>query len=86
MRTIKLSRSMLAKIIQEEVKKFKAMKTTKEKAKETKEVEPSDLADTIVKQVNFAKALKIEEQRVARKLKVIREARIRALKKIADSK
>ena len=83
MSTIKLTRGLLNKIIQEEVMKFKADAPAKKDAKET---EPGDLADTLAKKVEFAEALKIEEKKLLNKLKKIREARIRTLKKIVNTK
>ena len=46
------------------------------------EVEPDKLAGTLEKDIDHAKALKIQERRLRRKLKRIREARTRVNKRI----
>ncbi len=83
MKTTKLTSALLRKIIEEEVGKFGDMEDVEKKAAETEEVEADELGDTLEKHINYAKALKIEEARLSKRLLKIREAKQVALKRIA---
>ena len=82
---MKLTSSLLRKIIEEEVKKFGEIESTEERAKDTEEVDAEDLADTLVKQIDFIKALKIEEGRLRTRLGKIAEQRQKILRQIKKS-
>lgn len=73
MRTVKLTREMLKRIVNEEASKFGDMTTTADAAKETEEVDADEYADSVGKQLDFVKALKIEEARIIKRLAQIRE-------------
>ena len=72
-KTVKLTPMLLKKIVTEEVAKFGDMKSTEDAAKETEEVDADEFADTLEKKVDFMKALKIEESKLAKRLTSIRE-------------
>jgi hypothetical protein len=80
----KLTSSMLEKIVKEEVSKIHRAKTPAEAAKHTKETKASDYAGTIEHQVDFLKALKIEESRLVKRLEKIREQKKEIATKIAN--
>ena len=65
----------------QEVAKFKAAKSTEDAAKEADEVEASEFADTLENPFNYYKALGLEEARLVKRLKRIREAKIALIKK-----
>lgn len=80
----KLTSSLLKRLIDEEVsKKFGDMSSTEDASKETSEVDADELADTLEKHIDYAKALKIEAARVSKRLRRIQEARKRILRRIA---
>jgi hypothetical protein len=79
---MKLSSKVLRRIIAEEAAKFKR-DTPEAAAKDTEEVEADEYADTLEKQVDMMKALKIEESRLVRRLKKIREEKKTVATKIA---
>lgn len=78
---MKLTPHILRKMIAEEVKQ---LETTEERAKDTKEVDADEYADSIAKQIDYIKALKIEESRLNKRLASVKEARQRILKRISD--
>jgi hypothetical protein len=80
----KLTSSMLEKIVKEEVAKIHKAKTPAEAAKATKEIKASEFAGTIENQVDFLKALKIEEARLVKRLEKIREQKKIIADKIAN--
>lgn len=80
---MKLSSSVLRKIIAEEAAKF-TRDTPEAAAKDTEEVDADEYADTIEKHVDMMKVLKIEESRLERRLKKIREEKRVIAKKIAE--
>jgi len=69
-KVVKLSVGALRKMIAEE--KASISDVSKE-AKKTKEVEADDYADTLEKDVNHLKAMKVKEARLIKQLKSIRE-------------
>jgi hypothetical protein len=74
---MRLTPELLRRIVLEEASKMKfgKMRTTKDAAKETEEVDADELADSLENQVNYAKALKLEEARLRKRLKRIAETR-----------
>jgi hypothetical protein len=84
MKTMKLTPQLLKQIIEEEVSKnFGEMEDTEDKAKDTEETDADEYADALEKHIDYAKALKVEEGRLTKRLAKIRETRQRVLKKIA---
>lgn len=77
---MKLTNELLRKIIAEEVAKFGDMESTEKRAKETEEKDADEQAETLEKQVDFLKALKIEEARLLKRLARISETRKRLMK------
>lgn len=81
---VKLTPALLRKIIREEAaKNFGEMKPAD--SSHAKEVDADELGDdsTLEKKIDYMKALKIEERRLARRLKVVRESLSRAAAAIA---
>ena len=76
---MKLTSKLLRQIIEEEVSKFGDMDSTEKRAKETEEVDADEYGTDKVKekQIDFMKALKIEEARLRRRLVKITETRRR---------
>lgn len=81
---MKLSSKVLRRIIAEEAAKFKR-ETPEDAAKDTEEVDADEYADSLEKHVDMMKALKIEEGRLVRRLKKIREEKKSIAIKITDS-
>lgn len=81
---MKLSSKVLRRIIAEEAAKF-TRDTPEDAAKDTDEVEADGYADTLEKKVDMMKALKIEEARLSRRIKKIREEKKSLAMNIADS-
>ena len=77
-----LTPRLLRKIIEEEVAKFGDMEDTEKRAKDTDEVEADEFADSLEKQIDYVKALKIEETRLTTRLKKIQENKRVLIKKI----
>jgi hypothetical protein len=82
---MKLTPSLLKKIIEEEAAKFGKMTDTEEAADDAEETDADEFADTLDKHIDFVKALKIEEARLTSRLAKIREAKERAAKKIIST-
>ena len=70
---MKLTPTLLKKIISEEVAKFGDMESTEDKAKDAKEVDADEYADSLEKKIDYIKALKVEEIRLRRRLSRIHE-------------
>ena len=81
---MKLSSSVLRRIIAEEASKFKR-DTPEAAAKDTEEVEADEYADTLEKHVDMMKNLKMEENRLTRRLKKIREEKMLVAKRIVGN-
>lgn len=82
---MKLTSKLLKQIIEEEASKFGKMQDPKKKAKDTEETDADELAGTLEKKIDYAKALKVEEGRLRRRLNKISEVRSRVLRSIAKS-
>lgn len=65
-----LSEKMLRQLVQEEISN---LKTTKQAAKETREVEADELADTLEKKIDMLKALKIKEHKLMKQIRSLQE-------------
>lgn len=79
-KAVKLTPALLKSIIEEEVGKFGDMEDVEDKPKETKKTDADEFADSLDKHIDFMKALKIEEQRLTKRLARVQEARKRAQK------
>ena len=82
---MKLTSALLQRIVQEEVAKFGDEKATEDAAKDTEEVDADELGTALSKKIDYAKALKIEEARLVRRLRHIHETRTRVIAKIKKS-
>jgi len=80
---MKLTSRLLKKIIEEEVAKFGDMEDVEKRAKDTEETDADEMADALEKKIDYAKALKVEESRLAKRLRVVKEQRTRVLRAIA---
>lgn len=85
MKVTKLTPGLLRQIIEEEVAKFGDMEDVEKRAGDAEETDADEYADSLEKHIDYVKALKIEEARTVKRLAQIREAKQRALKKIAQS-
>lgn len=81
---MKLTSQLLRRIIEEEVAKFGDMEDTEKRAKDTEEVDADEYGSdkAAEKHIDFIKALKIEENRLRRRLVKIQETKKRLLRKI----
>ena len=81
---MKLTNSLLRRIIEEEVAKFGDMESTEDRAKDTDELDADELGSdkALEKTIDFMKALKIEETRLRRRLAKITETKRRLAKRI----
>ena len=81
---MKLTNQLLRRIIEEEVAKFGDMEDTEKRAKDTEEVDADELGSDKVhaKNIDFMKALKIEETRLRNRLAKIQETKKRLTKKL----
>jgi len=82
---MKLTSSMLRRIIAEEAAKFGQMRSTEDAAGDVEEVDADEYADALEKKIDYCKALKIEEGRLRKRLNRIAETRGRVLRSIAKS-
>jgi len=82
MTTKKLTPNVLKKIIMQEVAKFANMQDTSKVASKTEETDADEIADSVEKQIDFMKALKIEESRLSKRLSKIQETKKKVLRKI----
>lgn len=81
---MKLTSSMLRRIIREEVAKFGDMEDTDDRAKDTEELDADEFGSekALSKPIDMLKALKIEETRLRRRLVKISETKKRLFDKI----
>lgn len=79
---MRLTSDLLKKIILKEVAKFKAEKSTEDAAKEADEVDADEYADTLENPHNYYKALGLEEARLEKRLKRIKETKAALKRKI----
>ncbi len=87
MKSVKLTPQLLRQIIEEEVSKgFGDMEDVEKRAKDTDELDADELADSLGKKIDYAKALKVEEARLVKRLANIRETRQRVLKSLRSKK
>lgn len=87
MKSVKLTPQLLRRIIEEEVSKgFGEMEDVEKRAKDTDEKDADELADSLGKKIDYAKALKVEEARLTKRLATIRETRQKVLKSLRPKK
>lgn len=81
---MKLTSSMLRRIIREEVAKFGDMEDTGDRAKDTEELDADEFGSekALSKPIDMLKALKIEETRLRHRLVKIAETKRRLSSKI----
>ena len=81
---MRLTNQLLRRIIEEEVAKFGDMEDTESRAKDTEEVDADEYGSdkAAEKHIDFIKALKIEENRLRRRLAKIQETKKRFLQKL----
>jgi hypothetical protein len=79
---MKLTPKLLKKIIEEEAAKFGKPVDTEDAANDAEETDADEFADSLEKHIDFVKALKIEEARLEKRLKQIREQKLLVGKKI----
>ena len=90
--TMKLTTTVLKKIIAEEVSKFREsklfgnMQSTEDAAKDADEVDADEYADSLENHIDHYKALGLEETRLIKRLAQIHEAKKAAAKKVAAKK
>ena len=77
---MKLTKTFLKKIIKEEAAKFGEMEDVEKAAKDTDEIDADEFADSLEKKIDFVKALKIEENRLIKRLNLIKVKKQRLLK------
>lgn len=80
-----LTEKGLRKLIQQEAAKFKGPTDVEDVVKDTDEVDADEFADTLAKPIDMIAALKIEEARLERRLKVVRENKAKYMKKIVET-
>lgn len=83
---MKLTPRILNRIIAEEMSKLGAGKDVEDCANDAEETDADEYADSLEKKIDYAKALKIEEGRVRRRLAKIVETRARVLKSLRGNK
>ena len=89
---MKLTTTVLQKIIAEEVSKFREsklfgdMQSTEDAAKDADEVDADEYADSLENHIDHYKALGLEETRLIKRLAQIHEAKKAAAKKVAAKK
>lgn len=81
---MKLTNNLLKRIIKEEMSKFGDMESTVDRAKDTEELDADEVGSdkALEKKLDFIKALKIEENRLRRRIEKISETRRRVARNI----
>lgn len=86
-RLIKMTPTMLRSLVEEEVKKgFGEPEDVEDRADDTHETEADGYADTLDKHIDYMKALKIEESRLAKRLDKVRRALSEGAKKLVTAR
>jgi hypothetical protein len=80
---VKLTPELLRKIVLEEKEKYE--KDVKAAAKNTREVEADEYADTLEKKIDHLAALKIKESNLRRELAAVVEQRVTIMKALKES-
>ena len=85
-RAKRLTPNMLRRLVFEEKKRmlenFGDEEPVEKAAKDTEEVDPDDLADSIEQDIDWMKALKIQEFKLRRKLRRVNEAKKRLRRRV----
>lgn len=81
---MKLTSALLKKIIMEEVAKFGDMEDVESRAKSAEELDADEFGSdkSLEKKIDYVKALKIEENRLRRRLNKVVETRKRVIRSI----
>ena len=81
---MKLTSSLIKRIISEEVGKFGDMESTEDRADDAEEVDADEFGSdkSLEKKIDYMKALKIEENRLRRRLRKIVETKARIIRSI----
>ena len=81
---MKLTSNLLKKIIMEEVAKFGEMESTEDRAKDADEVDADEFGSdkSLEKKIDHMKALKIDENRLRRRLDKVVETRKRLVRSL----
>jgi hypothetical protein len=79
---MRLTNALLKKMIREEAAKFGDMESTEDRAKDADEVEADEFAGSLEKKIDYIKALKIEENRLRRRLRKLAEVKARVLRSV----
>jgi tRNA isopentenyl-2-thiomethyl-A-37 hydroxylase MiaE len=82
---MKLTANGLRQLVKEELGKFGKVRNVKDVVKTVKEVPADGYADTLAKQIDQMKALKIEESKLKSRLAVIAERKAQLMKLIVNS-
>lgn len=81
----KLTPSLLQSFINEETTKlFGEIESVEDRAEETEEVDADEYATALAKKIDYVKALKLEENRLVKRIAKIRESRKLAIKQIMN--
>ncbi len=87
MKSVKLTPQLLRQIIEEEVSKsFGEMEDVEKRAKDTKEKDADEFADSLEHKVDSAKAYGVEEARLIKRIGLIRQKRAALVKEIKAAK
>lgn len=79
---MRLTNSLLKRMIREESAKFGDMESTESRAKDAEEVEADEFAGSVKHKIDYIKALKIEESRLRRRLRKLAEVKARVIRSI----
>ena len=82
-RVRKITPKFLKKIIVDEARKLRVETLESGEKIEAEEVDADEYADSLEKDIDHIKALKIQERRLIRKIKQIREAKHRLVRRVA---
>jgi hypothetical protein len=83
---MKLTSAVLRKMVKEETtKQFGKPEDTDKRAHDTKVTDADEYADTLEKKVDYMKALKIEQRRLVKRLKTIKERLQHVTKSLVES-
>lgn len=80
----KLTSGLLRKIVLAEIAKFGDMEPTEDRTKSAEDTDADEFAGSLENHIDFIKALKIEDTRISKRLRNVREAKRRALRSIAS--
>jgi|ETNvirnome_2_300_1030623.scaffolds.fasta_scaffold117123_1 hypothetical protein len=85
MKARSLSKTILEKMITEEKSQLGSMRSIEKVAKDTEEVDAKDYANSLAKHIDYAKALKLEEVRLAKRIRKVQNIREKLRKRIIEN-